>query len=175
VPGAKAIVEGDIGVFDNQGQVTQAVAGVKVVLVSGRHCPVTGELTTDAKGHFEFKDVAAGPDYRLFFLPPKGWKIQYENPMPIDVQGPPENHRVWRIDAEAGDAPLPAVPVNPADCGKPGTPASTPAAGSGGGQSGGSGLASTGVDALGIGALALVALALGGGLVIGARRRRPSA
>ncbi|NBH11252.1 hypothetical protein GTY80_49455 [Amycolatopsis sp. SID8362] len=172
VPGAKAIVEGNVGVYDDQGQVKQGLAGVKVVLVSDQHCPVTGERTTDAKGHFEFRDVAPGPAYQLFFLPPKGWKIQY-NPMPITVWGPPENHRVWRVDAEQGDAPAPAVPVNPADCTVT-TPASTtPAAGgTGGGDTGGSGLASTGVDVLGIGALALIALGLGGGLVLGARRRR---
>ncbi|WP_372671259.1 hypothetical protein [Amycolatopsis kentuckyensis] len=171
VPGAKAIVEGNVGVYDDQGQVKQGLAGVKVVLVSDQHCPVTGERTTDAKGHFEFRDVAPGPDYQLFFVPPKGWKIQY-NPVTIDVWGPPENHRVWRIDAEQGAAPAPAVPTNPADCTAP-TPTSTTGAagGSGGGESG-SGLASTGVDALGLGALALLALALGGGLVLGARRRR---
>ncbi|WP_410606914.1 hypothetical protein [Amycolatopsis sp. lyj-109] len=173
VPGAKAVVEGSIGVFDDQGQVKQGLAGVKVVLVSDQHCPVTGERTTDAKGHFEFRDVAPGPQYHLFLLPPKGWKIKYENPLEISVYGPPENHYPWRIDAEEGDAPLPTVPANPADC-TAGAPTSTtgPAGGTGGGQSGASGLASTGVDAIGLGALALLALALGGGLVFGARRRR---
>ena len=176
VPGAKATVEGTIGVFDNQGNLTKGVAGAKVVLVSDQHCPVVGERTTDAKGHFEFLDVAPGPEFHLYLLPPKGWKVKNENPMWISVYGPPENHYPWRIDAEEGDAPLPTVPANPADCGKPGTPTSTTGAagGSSGGESGG-GLASTGVDALGLGALALVALALGGGLVIGARRRRHSA
>ncbi|MEV4057730.1 hypothetical protein AB0J55_41545 [Amycolatopsis sp. NPDC049688] len=174
VPGAKAVVEGNVGVFDDQGQVKQGLAGVKVVLVSDRHCPVAGERTTDAKGHFEFLDVAPGPQYHLYLLPPAGWKIKYENPMWIDVWGPPENHRVWRIDAEQGDAPLPAVPANPADC-TTATPPPGPAGGTGGGQSGGSGLASTGVDATALGALALIAFALGGGLVFGARRRRRSA
>ncbi|MBE8524162.1 hypothetical protein ILP97_42935 [Amycolatopsis sp. H6(2020)] len=173
VPGAKAVVEGNIGVFDNQGQVKQGLAGVKVVLVSDQHCPVVGERTTDAKGHFEFLDVAPGPQYHLYLLPPKGWKIKYENPMWIDVWGPPENHNVWRIDAEEGDGPVPTVPTNPADC-TAGAPTST-TGGTGGGQSGGSGLASTGVDAIGLGALALLALALGGGLVFGARRRRRAA
>ncbi|HET6709872.1 prealbumin-like fold domain-containing protein [Amycolatopsis sp.] len=173
VPGAKAIVEGTLGVFDDQGEVKQALDGVKVVLVSDQHCPVTGERTTDAKGHFKFEDVAPGPRYRLYFLLPKGWKTKYENPLEIDVFGPPENHRPWRIAAEEGDAPLPAVPVNPADC-TAGAPTTTtgPGGGTGGGQGGASGLASTGVDARGLGALALIALALGGGLVFGARRRR---
>ncbi|MEU8634680.1 hypothetical protein AB0C38_21095 [Amycolatopsis sp. NPDC048633] len=176
VPGGKATVEGAIGVFDNQGNVAKGVAGAKVVLVSDQHCPVVGERTTDAQGHFEFLDVVPGPEYHLYVLPPKGWKVLNENPMSINVSGPPENHYLWRISAEEGDAPLPAVPVNPADCGKPGTPTSTTApAGSGGGESGGSGLASTGVDVLGIGALALVALVLGGGLVISTRRRRNGA
>jgi hypothetical protein len=176
VPGAKAVVEGNIGVFDDQGQVKEAAAGVKVVLVSDQHCPVVGERTTDTKGHFKFEDVAPGPDFHLYLLPPEGWKIKNENPMWISVSGPPENHYSYRIDAERGDAPVPTVPANPADCGKPGTPTSTTGAagGSGGGESG-SGLASTGVDALGLGALALVALALGGGLLIGARRRRNAA
>jgi uncharacterized repeat protein (TIGR01451 family) len=177
VPGAKATVEGAIGVFDNQGDLTKGVAGAKVVLVSDQHCPVVGERTTDDKGHFVFLDVVPGPEYHLYLLPPKGWKVQNENPMWINVYGPPENHYQWRITAEEGDAPLPTVPVNPADCGPAGSPTSTTGAagGTGGGESGGSGLASTGVDALGLGALALVALALGGGLVLGARRRRHSA
>ncbi|WP_410639629.1 hypothetical protein [Amycolatopsis sp. lyj-346] len=176
VPGAKAVVEGTLGVFDNQGDVKQALAGAKVVLVSDQHCPVTGERTTDAKGHFKFEDVAPGPRYRLYFLLPKSWKTKYENPMEIDVQGPPENHYPWRIEAEEGAGPTPSVPANPADC-TAGVPTSTTGAagGTGGGQSGSSGLASTGVDALGLGALALLALALGGGLVFGARRRRPTA
>ncbi len=175
VPGAKAIVEGNVGVFDDQGQVKEGLAGVKVVLVSDLHCPLTGETTTDAKGHFLFQDVAPGPDFHLYLLPPKGWKIKYDNPMWISVYGPPENHYPYRIDAEQGDAPAPAVPANPADCTAV-TPTSTTGAagGTGGGESGG-GLASTGVEALGLGTLALLALALGGGLVIGARRRRRTA
>jgi hypothetical protein len=176
VPGAKATVVGDVAVYDDHGQVKQGIAGVKVVLVSDQHCPVTGEQTTDAKGHFEFHGVVPGPDYQLYFLPPKGWKIKYDNPTSIYVVGPEDHPAQVAINAEEGDAPLPTVPANPADCGKPGAPTSTTgaAAGSGGGESGG-GLASTGVDALGLGALALVALALGGGLVIGGRRRRNAA
>ncbi|MDT7801692.1 MAG: hypothetical protein QOI78_5125 [Actinomycetota bacterium] len=168
VPGAKATVAGDV--THGAGE---ELAGVKVVLVSDQHCPVTGEQTTDAKGHFEFHDVVPGPEYRLYLLPPTGWKVQYENPTAIDVWGD-QVSRVG-IDVVEGDAPLPAVPTNPADC-APGAPTTTTGAagGSGGGESGG-GLASTGVDALGLGALALIALALGGGLVIGARRRRHSA
>ncbi|MET8846112.1 hypothetical protein [Amycolatopsis sp. NPDC004625] len=168
VPGDKGTVVGDV----KQGQ--QGVAGVKVVLASDQHCPVTAEQTSDANGHFEFHDVVPGPEYRLYVLPPKGLKVKYENPTSIDVWGSGES-RVG-IDVEQGDAPLPAVPTNPADC-TAGAPTSTtgpaaPAGGAGGGQSGGSGLASTGVDAIGLGALALLALALGGGLVFGARRRR---
>ncbi|WP_254897007.1 hypothetical protein [Amycolatopsis sp. Hca4] len=167
VPGAKGSVVGDV----KQGD--QGVPGVEVVLVSDQHCPVTGEQTTDAKGHFEFHDLVAGPEYRLYLLPPKGLKVKYENPTNLDVRGSSES-RVG-IDLEAGDAPLPVVPVNPADC-TAGAPTSTTGApgGTGGGQGSGSGLASTGVDALGLGALALLALALGGGLVFGARRRRPA-
>lgn len=176
VPGAKLVVEGNIGVFDNQNQVKQGVGGIKVVLVSDQHCPVTGEQTTDAKGHFAFKDVTPGPDYRLYFLPPKGWKISYENPMEIWIFGPPENPTPLRIEAEQGDGPAPAVPTNPADCtATPPTSTTGAAGGTGGGESGGSGLASTGVEVFGLGVLALAALGLGGALVIGARRRRHAA
>ncbi|MFB9683280.1 hypothetical protein [Amycolatopsis plumensis] len=177
VPGGKAAVVGDVAVYDDRGQVKQGVAGTKVVLVAEGHCPVTAEQTTDANGHFEFHDVLPGPDYQLLLLPPKGWKVKYENPVDIYVRGPADRPVRVRIDAEEGDAPLPAVPVNPADCtaGSPAGGAPGAAGGTGGGQSGGSGLASTGVDAIGLGALALAALALGGGLVFGARQRRRAA
>ncbi|WP_460438035.1 hypothetical protein [Amycolatopsis stemonae] len=169
VPGAKGSVSGDVTHGKNEG-----LAGVKVVLVSDLHCPVTGEATTDAKGHFEFHDVAPGPAYRLYLLPPKGWKVTYENPTAIDVWGDSVS-RVG-IDVAEGDAPLPTVPANPADCtATPPTSTTGAAGGTGGGETGGSGLASTGVEALGLGALALVALALGGGLVFTARRRRNAA
>ncbi|MEV5714308.1 hypothetical protein AB0L41_10435 [Amycolatopsis mediterranei] len=175
VPGVKATLAGDVAVYDDRGEVKQGVAGAKVVLVSDRHCPVVAEQTTDAKGHFEFHDVVPGPEYRVFFLPPAGWKIKDENPWSIFVRGPADRPVKLQVEAEQGDAPLPEVPVNPADC-TAGAPTTTPStgatAGTGGGQSGGSGLASTGVDAIGLGALALLALALGGGLVFGARRRR---
>jgi hypothetical protein len=175
VPGVKATLVGDVAVYDDRGEVKQGIAGVKVVLVSDQHCPVTGEQTTDAKGHFEFHDVVPGPEYRLFLLPPAGWKIKYDNPFSITVFGPADHPVRLQVEAEEGDAPLPAVPTNPADC-SAATPTSTTGAagGSGGGQSGG-GLASTGVDAFSLGALALVALALGGGLVFSARRRRNAA
>ncbi|MEV7039539.1 hypothetical protein [Amycolatopsis sp. NPDC051061] len=171
VPGAKATVTGDVAVRGEK----HGVAGVKVVLVSDQHCPVTGEQTTDVNGHFEFHDVVPGPEYRLFFLPPKGWKIKYDNPTSINVFGPADHPNQVVIDAEQGDAPLPTVPANPADCTAAAPTSTTGAAGGTGGGESGSGLASTGVDALGLGALALIALALGGGLVIGARRRRNAA
>ncbi len=177
VPGVKATLVGDVAVYDDRGEVKQGIAGAKVVLVSDRHCPVVGEQTTDGKGHFEFHDLVPGPEYRLFFLPPAGWKIKYDNPFSIFVRGPADRPVRLQVEAGQGDAPLPVVPANPADCGAAptSTTGATGAAGTGGGQSGGSGLASTGVDALGLGALALIALVLGGGLVIGARRRRNAA
>jgi hypothetical protein len=116
VPGGKAVVEGTIGVIDDRGEVTRGLAGTEVVLVSDRHCPVTGRQTSDANGHFLFEDVAPGPAYQLYFLTPSGWKTKYENPTGVEVQGPPENHYAYRIAAEEGDAPQPEVPVNPADC-----------------------------------------------------------
>ncbi|WIY03793.1 SdrD B-like domain-containing protein [Amycolatopsis mongoliensis] len=180
VPGAKVTVDGNVGVFDDHGQLQRGVAGVKVVLVSDLHCPITGETTTDDKGYFAFKDVAPGPAYQLYFQLPDGWKLKYDdsNPMPIWVFGAPTKPQPQVVLAEEGTSPAaPAVPAQPADCAPAGTPTSSNAAGTGGGEStgGGTGLASTGVDALGLGVLALVALGLGGGLVIGSRRRRNAA
>ncbi|MFE0027851.1 SdrD B-like domain-containing protein [Amycolatopsis sp. NPDC059021] len=178
VPGAKATVVGDVAVnFDNQGRPQQGVAGVKVVLVSDQDCPVAGEQTTDANGHFEFHDVVPGPAYQLYFLPPQGWRIKYGNPTAINVYGPADHPAQVMIQAEPGDAPLPAVPAQPASCGKSGTPTSPDAApagnqGPGGGQGSGSGLASTGVDALTFGTLGLLTLTLGAFLLLSARRRR---
>lgn len=175
VPGGVAALRGDVEVVSDQGQVIRGVPGVKVVLTAEQECPVIGEQTTDEKGHFEFHKLVPGLDYKLYFLPPKGWKIKYDNPTSVDVYAPEDRPAQLGIQAEEGDAPLPAVPTNPATC-TAGAPTTTGAAGgTGGGQSGASGLASTGVDALGLGALALIALALGGGLVFGARRRRRAA
>ncbi|HEY3464005.1 MAG TPA: SpaA isopeptide-forming pilin-related protein [Amycolatopsis sp.] len=170
VPGAKATIIGRV-VHGEQG-----LAGVKAVLVSDQKCPVVGEQTTDASGTFEFHDVVPGPNYDIYLLPPSGWRIKYDNPTSPDVRGPADQPARLFIEAEEGDAPLPTVPANPADC-TPGAPTSTTGAagGTGGGQSSGSGLASTGVEALGLGALALTALALGGGLVFTARRRKRAA
>ncbi|MBE1499000.1 hypothetical protein H4696_006100 [Amycolatopsis lexingtonensis] len=116
VPGGQAVVEGSIGVLDDRGGIAQGLAGTEVVLVSDRHCPVAGRQTSDAGGHFLFENVAPGPEYRLYFLTPAGWRTKYENPTGIAVQGPPSNHYAYRIAAEEGDAPPPEVPVNPADC-----------------------------------------------------------
>ena len=173
VPGAFGTVVGDVVYHPGQGKPQQAVAGVKVVLVDERHCPVVGEQTTDANGHFEFHHVLPGPDYHLYLLPPKGWKIKFENPTSIDVSGPEGNPSRVGIEAEPGDAPLPTVPTQPADCGASGTPTTTaPAQGGGSGGQGSSGLALTGADVITFGAVGLVALAIGAGLVLAARRRR---
>lgn len=61
VPGAEAVVEGTIGVVDDRGEMTRGPAGTEVVLVSDRHCPVTGRRTSDENGHFLFEGVAPGP------------------------------------------------------------------------------------------------------------------
>jgi hypothetical protein len=176
VPGGRATVAGDVAVFDDQGHVQQGVAGARVVLVSDQACPVTGERTTDANGHFEFLGVAPGPEYRLYVLPPQGWRIKSENPASLWVRGPETDHGVEHVEAEQGDAPLPTVPAQPPGCGEAPTPTSTTGAagGTGGGRSGGGsgGLASTGVDVLGLGVLTLAALGLGTGLVLSTRRRR---
>ncbi|SFG80122.1 SdrD B-like domain-containing protein [Amycolatopsis regifaucium] len=176
VPGGIAAVVGDVVRDAEPDKPREGLAGVKVVLVSDGDCPVAGETTTDAKGHFEFHKVVPGPDYRLYFLPPQGWRIKYDNPTSIDVRGPAENPATVFIQAESGDAPLPAVPAQPSGCGTSGTITPAPGVpggqqGSGGGESG-SGLASTGADVLWLGGLALAALGLGGALMFGARRRR---
>ncbi len=174
VPGGVGALVGDVEVYTDQGQVKHGVAGVKVLLTAEQACPVIAEQTTDEKGHFEFHKLVPGLAYNLYFLPPRGWKIKYDNPTSVDVYAPEDNPARLGIQAEEGDAPLPKVPTNPANCtaGASTTPSTAAAGGTGGGQSGSSGLASTGVDAIGLGALALLALALGGGLVAGARRRR---
>ncbi|AIG80086.1 Hypothetical protein AJAP_36420 [Amycolatopsis japonica] len=176
VPGGFATVVGDVVHVVGQGE-PKGVGGVKVVLVSDGKCPVIGERTTDAEGRFEFRKVVPGPEYKLYFLTPQGWRIRGENPMQIQVTGPEDKPFPIRTLAETGEAPAPTVPTQPADCGKTETPAptTTPAGqGSGGGQ-GGSGLASTGADVIWLGALALAALGLGAVLVFGARRRRQPA
>ncbi|WP_233629558.1 SdrD B-like domain-containing protein [Amycolatopsis sp. WAC 04197] len=176
VPGGLATVVGDVVQIAGQGE-PKGVSGIKVVLVSDGKCPVIGERTTDADGRFEFRKVAPGPEYKLYFLTPQGWRIRGENPMQIQVVGPEDKPFPHRILAETGEASAPTVPTQPVDCGKSETPAptTTPAGqGSGGGQ-GGSGLASTGADVIWLGALALAALGLGAVLVFGSRRRRQPA
>jgi len=171
VPGAVGALVGDVVYNPGQGKPQQPIADVKVVLVADQDCPVVGEQTTDAKGHFEFHKLLPGLKYTLYVLPPKGWKVKYDNPTSVDVIGPENPPSRVGIEVEPGDAPLPTVPTQPADCGKTApSPSTTP--GTGGGEGSGSGLASTGADVMGLGALALVALGLGAGLVLGARRRR---
>ncbi|MEC3979176.1 SpaA isopeptide-forming pilin-related protein [Amycolatopsis sp. H20-H5] len=165
VPGGFGALIGDVEVHSGQG-----LAGVKVVLTAEQACPVVGEQTTDEKGHFEFHKLVPGLNYSLYFLPPAGWKIKYDNPTSVDVYAPEDRAARVGIEVVAGDAPLPTVPTQSADCGKTATPTPTP--GTGGGQASGSGLASTGVDVIGLGALALAALGLGTGLLLRARRRR---
>jgi hypothetical protein len=131
-----------------------------------------GEQTSDAKGHFEFHRLVPGLEYSLYFLPPKGWKIKFDNPTSVDVFGPENPPASVGIEVEPGDAPLPTVPAQPADCGKTTPPASTTPGTGGGDSGGGGGLAFTGVDVIGLGVLTLAALGLGAGLVLGSRRRR---
>ncbi|WP_410656613.1 hypothetical protein [Amycolatopsis sp. lyj-112] len=175
VPGARASVVGDVVHDPGQGKPRQGLAGVKVVLVSDEKCPVAGEQVTDAKGHFEIPNVAPGPDYRLYFLPPQGWRIKYDNPTSILFIAQGKVGAKVGIEVEPGDAPLPTVPTQVPNCGvTPTPPAPAPGGqpGSGSGQSGNAALASTGADVLGLGAFTLVTLALGAGLLLASRRRR---
>lgn len=174
VPGAKAAIVGDV-THVTDGGARQGVAGVKLVLTADRHCPVIGEQTTDDQGHFEFHGLVPGLDYKLYLVPPQGWQVKYDNPTGVNVYGPEENPARLGFDVEPGDAQAPAVPTNPADCTATPAPGSGSGSGGGGESGGGGGLASTGVDAISLGALALVALGLGGGLLVGTRRRRRSA
>ncbi len=176
VSGGKATVRGFVFHEPGEGKPLKGLAGVKVVLVSERACPVVGEQTTDADGNFEFHNVAPGPDYWLYLLPPQGWRTTAENPQSTIVTGPVEQpDRRW-IGVEPGDAPLPTVPTQVPNCGVTSTPpAPVPGGqqpGSASGQSGNAALASTGADVLGLGAFTLVALALGAALILASRRRR---
>lgn len=175
VSGGKATVRGFVFHNLGEGKPLKGLAGVKVVLVSEGDCPVVGEQTTDADGNFEFHNVAPGPNYWLYLLPPQGWRTKGDNPQSTIVTGPVEQpDRRW-IGVEPGEAPLPTVPTQVPNCGVTATPAApTPGTpGLASGQSGNNtGLAGTGADVLGLGAFALVALALGAGLVFGSHRRR---
>ncbi|MEV7550814.1 hypothetical protein AB0N89_14410 [Amycolatopsis sp. NPDC089917] len=175
VPGGIAALVGQVVHDTEPGKPLKGLADVKLVLSSDGDCPTIAETTTDAEGNFKFAEVVPGPKYRLFFAPPQGWRIKYENPISTYVVGPADNPARLHVEAEKGQEPPLTMPTRRPGCDASGTTAPAPGQqGSGGGQ-GGSGLASTGADVIGLGALALAALGLGAVLVFGARRRRQPA
>ncbi|RSM67225.1 hypothetical protein DMH03_00635 [Amycolatopsis sp. WAC 01376] len=175
VPGGIATLAGQVVRNADPGKPQEGLAGVKLVLTSDGDCPTIAETTTDAKGHFKIANVVPGPKYRLFFAPPKGWRVKYDNPASIYVVGPADNPSRLHVVAEKGEEPPLTMPTRRPGCDASGT--TTPAPGAPGqqGSGGGTGLASTGVDVLGLGALALATLVLGAGLVFTSRRRRRQA
>lgn len=175
VPGGMATLAGQVADDSDPSKPGPGIAGVKLIFSSDGDCPTIVETTTDADGNFKIENVVPGPKYRLFFAPPKGWRIKNENPTSIYVVGPPDNPARLHVGAEKGEEPPVTMPTRRPGCDASGT--TTPAHGAPGqqGSGGGTGLASTGADVLGLGALALAALALGGGLVFTSRRRRRQA
>ncbi|KFU82981.1 hypothetical protein BB31_00400 [Amycolatopsis lurida NRRL 2430] len=175
VPGGIATLAGQVIHTADPDKPAKGLAGVKVVLASDGDCPTIVETATDAEGHFKIANLVPGPKYRLFFAPPQGWRILYDNPISIYVVGPVDNPARLYVEAGQGDEPPPTLPTRRPGCDASAT--TTPAPGAPGNQAsgGGTGLARTGADVLGLGALALATLVLGAGLVFTSRRRRHQA
>lgn len=168
VPGALATLEGRILVDQTGGE--EGLAGVKLVLVRDGPCPVVGETTSGTDGRFRLEKVPPGPDYKLYFLPPTGWRMLNDNPEPIQVVANSGGQIAFL--AERGDAELPTVPTNPGTCTTP-TTTTTPGAAAPAPQGrSSSGLASTGASVVGLAGLGVAALLLGAGTIVAARRRR---
>jgi LPXTG-motif cell wall-anchored protein len=164
-PGGIATLVGDVLSAPSVG-----VPGVKVTLVNPKlDCPVVAETTTDAKGHFEFKNLAPGPDHVVYFIPPAGFKIKFDNPTPADVRVGSGGRMV--IQVEPGDGPLPTVPKCATPTTTP-TTTTTPAPASQPQGRSSSGLASTGASVVGLSALGALALLAGAGALVHTRRRR---
>jgi LPXTG-motif cell wall-anchored protein len=178
VPGGIATIVGEVQNFPNghgNGQQGEGVGGVRLVLVDERDCPVVGETTSDDKGHFEFHNLAPGPNYRLFILPPAGWKAKFDNPTRLDVRGGSTPSTVF-IEVDRGEGQLPTVPTQPSACTTgtttPAPPTTTEPAPQGRSSSG---LASTGASVVGLSLLGALVLLVGAGfVVVGRRRRKPS-
>jgi LPXTG-motif cell wall-anchored protein len=164
VPGALATLEGRV-FTDQSGE--EGLGGVKLVLVRDGPCPVVGETTTGTDGRFRFEQVPPGPDYKVYFLPPTGWRMVGDNPTSIQVIANGGGRPGFL--AERGDAALPTVPTNPSTCTTTTTPPATTPAPQGRSSSG---LASTGANVTGLAALGVMALLLGAGTIVAARRRR---
>lgn len=175
VPGAIASVEGFVQKFpegNGQGKPVVGVPGVRLVIAAADlACPVAGEATTDADGHFVITDIPVGPDYLLYVMPPAGLKVKHDNPTNPDIRGGAPSRML--IEVEDGTATPPTVPTQPASCTTTTTPPATSTTPAPQGRSS-SGLANTGASVTGLGALGLIALLIGTGLLVGVRRRRTS-
>lgn len=164
VPGMLGDITGFIG-HDEVG-----LAGVRVVLVSEEHCPITAATLTDEDGNFTIEQVQVGV-YDLYLFPPDGWHVTYENPTStMLIGGWPTDHF---IDVERGAAPAPELPEQPADC-EPGAPTTTTAPPAPQGSPAPGGLASTGASIGTPVAIGVLALLTGFGSLLVTRRRRTS-
>lgn len=168
VPGGIGEVQGQI-TYDPEGhgpgKPRQPVADVRIVLTSDEHCPIVAETKSDANGAFAFTNLPVGPEYQLFLFPPAGWKVTFDNPTSIDVRvnGPAS----VSLNVEPGDATLPALPTQPADCAPPAVVSSVDVT-----PESHSGLASTGANVIGLTGFAVITLFLGAAAVVSSRRRR---
>jgi LPXTG-motif cell wall-anchored protein len=164
VPGGIATVVGDVL---ESGQSGAGVAGVRLILVHERTCPIVAETTSDGNGHFEFRNLAPDQDYLLYIVPPPGWKVRFDNPTRPDVRGGEVPSQLL-LEMQRGEGPVPAIPC----AATPATPTTSTAPAPQGRSDGG--LADTGADVAGLGVLGLVVLMLGSGALVIARRRRPT-
>jgi len=164
VPGMRGDITGFIS-HDETG-----LAGVRVVLVSDGHCPITAEATTDADGHFTMAQVPVG-EFDLYLFPPDGWRIEHDNPTHTYVLGGETADHY--ISVVPGDAPAPELPEQPADC-EPGGPTTTTTTPAPQGSPAPGGLASTGASIGTPAAVGVLALLAGFGALLVTRRRRTS-
>jgi hypothetical protein len=85
------------------------VGGTRIVLVNSTRCPLfKRSATTGPRGYDTFANVPAGSGYKLFFFPPTGWKIRFQNPSPAFILGGQTVN--FSIEAVHGSARPPTVP-----------------------------------------------------------------
>jgi len=163
VPGEFGDLDGNVVSYPNgNNNPGVGLAGVRVVLVDPNSCPVFSKTTTtDANGHFLFKHVPAGTQYKLYLYPPAGWKVSFQDPTNARVQGNDTTH--FSIEVEHGSASVP----NPFTSCTTGSPTSGSA-----GSPGGPPLANTGSHSGSLVAAGGSAVLVGLVLMGFARRRR---